>query len=94
MIAIIPRRLKEKQPCLLIEMKFTCEAADAVFQLERIPLTLSGSAGNPVRLQDVSFSAAAAVWPVGVLAGLAARTVRGAFIMILWEKKKTEERHL
>lgn len=61
MIAIIPRRLKEKQPCLLIEIKFTCEAADAVFQREQILLTLSGSAGNPVRLQDVSFSAAAAV---------------------------------
>lgn len=31
------------------------------FPVGAAPLTLSGSAGDPVRLQDVSFGAAAAV---------------------------------
>ena len=56
-----------------------------------VPLTLFGSARSPVRLQDVSFRAAASVWPVGVRAGLAARAIHGTFIMILWRE---EESHL
>lgn len=51
-------------------------------------LTLFGSARYSVRLQDVSFCAAASVWPVGVHAGLAACTIHGTFIMILRKKGK------
>lgn len=60
-------------------------------QTGRVRLTLSGSAGYPVGLQNVSFRAAAPVRPVGVGAGLAARSIHGAFIMIL---RREEESHL
>ena len=52
-------------------------------------LTLFGSAGDPVRLQDVSLRAAASVRPVGVHAGLAACAIHGTFIMILWKRKES-----
>lgn len=56
-----------------------------------VPLTLFGFARSPVRLQDVSFCAAASVRPVGVRTDLAACAIHGTFIMILWKK---EDSHL
>lgn len=62
-----------------------------LFPDSNVLLTLCGFARYLVRLQDVSFCAAASVRPVGVLAGLAACAIHGTFIMILWKK---EESHL
>ncbi len=50
-------------------------------------LTVFGYAGASVRLQAVPICTAAAIWPIGVHAGLAACPVHAAFIMICTQRK-------
>lgn len=88
----IDKKKKKKLPDLLLENEtLTLCWLDGRRPDWSVRLTLSGSAGYPVRLQDESFRAAAPVRPVGVCAGLAACAIHGAFIMI-WRRE--EESHL